>query len=44
MSGLFIFLAIFAVIAVIDVLAQTHGVDSRPEYEDRRAPIAGIYS
>ena len=30
MSGLFIFLVVFAAIAVFDILAQTHGVDSRP--------------
>lgn len=44
MSGIVIILAIFAAIAIFDILAQTHGVDSRPDYEDPRAPAAGIYT
>ena len=44
MSGLVIFLAVFAALAILDVLAQTHGVDSRPDSEDPRAPRAGIYT
>jgi hypothetical protein len=44
MSGLIIFLVVFTVLAVFDVLAQTHGVDSRPDYEDPRAPAPGIYT
>ena len=44
MSGLVIFLVAFTVLAVFDVLAQTHGVDSRPDYEDPRAPAPGIYT
>jgi hypothetical protein len=27
---------------VLDLLAQTHGVDSRPEFGDPRAPAGGI--
>jgi hypothetical protein len=27
---------------VLDLLAQTHGVDSRPEFDDSRAPACGI--
>ena len=44
MGGLIIFLIILAAIAVLDVLAQTHGVDSRPEFEDPRAPACGLYT
>lgn len=44
MSGLVIFLVIFAAVAIFDILAQTHGVDSRPDYEDPRAPAAGLYT
>ena len=42
MSGLIVILAIVAAIAVFDILAQTFGVDSRPEFEDPRAPVRGI--
>jgi hypothetical protein len=42
MSGLIILLAIFTWISIFVVLAQTHGVDSRPEFEDPRAPARGI--
>ena len=44
MSGIVIFLAVFIAIAVFDILAQTHGVDSRPDYEDPRAPAPGLYT
>jgi hypothetical protein len=44
MGGLVIFLVVFAMIAILDVLAQTHGVDSRPDFEDPRAPAGGLYS
>ena len=44
MSGLFIFLVILAAMAILDVLAQTHGVDSRPDFNDPRAPASGIYT
>ena len=44
MSGIVIFLAVFVAIAVFDILAQTHGVDSRPDYEDPRAPAPGLYT
>ena len=43
MGGLIIFLAIFAALAVVDLLAQRFGVDSRSGFEDGRAPVAGIY-
>jgi hypothetical protein len=29
-------------IVIFDVLAQTHGVDSRPDFEDPRAPANGL--
>jgi hypothetical protein len=42
MAGLIIlFAALFAII-VFDILAQTHGVDSRPDFEDPRAPARGL--
>jgi hypothetical protein len=42
MSGLIILLAIFTWISIFVLLAQTHGVDSRPELEDPRAPERGL--
>ena len=42
MSGLFILLAVLAAIVIFDLLAQTHGVDSRPEFDDPRAPARGL--
>ena len=42
MSGLIIFLVIVAAIAIFDLLALTRGVDSRPEFDDPRAPVRGI--
>lgn len=44
MSGLVIFLVILAAVAIFDIIAQTHGVDSRPDFEDPRAPAAGLYT
>ena len=42
MSGLLIVFAAIIVVAVLDILSQTHGVDSRPDFEDGRAPACGI--
>ena len=42
MAGLIILLVAMVAIVVIDILAQTHGVDSRPDFEDPRAPARGI--
>jgi hypothetical protein len=42
MSGLIILLAALAAIVIFDLLAQTHGVDSRPDFEDPRAPAKGM--
>jgi hypothetical protein len=44
MSGLIIFLVIFAALAIFDVLAQTHGVDSRWESDFTGAAATGIYT
>jgi hypothetical protein len=44
MGGLVLFLVVLAALAIFDVLALTHGVDSRWESEDSRAPLHGIYS
>lgn len=37
MTGLIILLAALTAIVIFDLLAQTHGVDSRPDFEDPRA-------
>jgi len=42
MGGLVLLVAVFVAIAVFDILAQTHGVDSRPDFEDPRAPVRGL--
>jgi hypothetical protein len=42
MAGLIILLAVLIAIVVFDILAQTHGVDTRPDFEDPRAPARGI--
>jgi hypothetical protein len=42
MSGLIIVFLALAAIVVFDLLAQTHGVDSRPEFGDPRAPAPGL--
>ena len=44
MSGLIILLVALTAIVIFDLLAQTHGVDSRPDFEDPRAPARGITS
>ena len=44
MTGVIFFLAVLAVLAVLDAFAQAHGVDSRPDFEDPRAPACGIYT
>jgi hypothetical protein len=44
MGGLVLFLVILAAMAIFDVLAQTHGVDSRYDSQDPHAPAHGIYS
>jgi len=42
MGGLVIVLVAVIVLFILDVLAQTHGVDSRPEFDDPRAPACGL--
>ena len=42
MTGLIILLAALTAIVIFDLMAQTHGVDSRPDFEDPRAPARGI--
>jgi hypothetical protein len=42
MSGLGIVLAATLVFFIFEILAQTYGVDSRPEFDDHRAPARGI--
>ena len=38
MSGLIVFIAAVVVFAILDILAQTHGVDSRDGFEDASVP------
>ena len=42
MTGLIILLVALTAIVIFDLLAQTHGVDSRPGFEDPRAPERGL--
>jgi hypothetical protein len=42
MSGLVIVLVAMVAMFVLDLLAQTHGVDSRPDFDDPRSPACGI--
>jgi len=42
MGGLVIVLVAVIVLFILDILAQTHGVDSRPEFDDPRAPACGL--
>jgi hypothetical protein len=42
MTGLIILIAALVAIIVFDLLAQTHGVDSRHEFNDPRSPVRGI--
>ena len=42
MSGLIILFVVILATVVLGILAQTHGVDSRPEFEDQHAPVRGL--
>lgn len=42
MTGLIILLVALTAIVIFDLLAQTHGVDSRPDFEDPRSPAKGL--
>jgi hypothetical protein len=44
MTGLIILLVALTAIVIFDLLAQTHGVDSRPDFDDPRAPARGLTS
>ena len=42
MSGLVILVISFVVILVLELLAQTRGVDSRPDFNDPRSHTRGL--
>jgi hypothetical protein len=42
MTGLIILLAALTAIVIFDLLAQTYGVDSRPDSDDPRSPAKGL--
>jgi hypothetical protein len=42
MSGLVILVVALVGIIIFDLLAQTHGVDSRPDFNDPRSPERGL--
>ena len=42
MTTVIILLVATVALVVLDLLAQTFGVDSRPEFGDSRAPAGGI--
>ena len=42
MTALIIVVVAVVALFVLDLLAQTHGVDSRAEFDDPRAPACGI--
>lgn len=42
MSALIVILAVVVGLVVLDVLAQTYGVDSRAESRDPRSPVRSI--
>ena len=42
MTPVIIMLVATVALFVLDLLAQSHGVDSRPEFDDPRAPACGI--
>ena len=44
MTGFIILMVALTAIVLFDLLAQTHGVDSRPDFDDPRAPVRGITS
>jgi hypothetical protein len=39
MSGLVVFMIVVVALFVLDLLAQTHGVDTREQFEDPRARV-----
>ena len=42
MTGFIILLVALTAIVIFDLLAQTHGVDTRPDFDDPRAPVGGL--
>lgn len=42
MTAVIILVVAVVALLVLDLLAQTHGVDSRPEFDDPRARARGI--
>jgi nitrogen fixation-related uncharacterized protein len=42
MSGLLFFIGVLAVFSAIGMLALAYGVDTRPEFDDDRAPACGL--
>jgi hypothetical protein len=42
MTGFIILILALTAIVIFDLLAQTHGVDTRPDFEDPRAPARGL--
>ena len=42
MTGLIILLVALTAIVIFDLLAQTYGVDSRPESDDPRSPACNL--
>ena len=42
MSGLMFFMIVASIFATLGALAQAFGVDSRPDFEDSRAPAPGL--
>ena len=42
MTPVIIMLVATVALFVLDLLAQTHGVDSRPDFDDPSAPACGI--
>ena len=44
MGGLFILIVGLVALFVLDLLAQRYGVDSRPESDDPRASVRGLFA
>jgi len=42
MSGLIVIFALFIAFAVLGILSQSHGADSRPGFDEMRAPARGL--
>ncbi|HEY8238701.1 MAG TPA: hypothetical protein VIF63_04635 [Candidatus Limnocylindrales bacterium] len=42
MSGLVLIFAAFVVLAALDLIAASNGVDSRQDFDDVHAPVRGL--